>query len=63
MKPLGSEVAVCPLIVEPPLYVGVLNATVAVVVPVAVGVPIRGDLGTPSAKMFDDEKVPAPPLT
>ena len=63
MKPLGSEVAVYPLIVEPPLYVGVLNATVAVVVPVAVGVPIRGDLGTPSAKMSDDEKVPAPPLT
>ena len=66
VKPPGSEVAVYPLIVEPPSYVGVLNATVAVVVPVAVEVPIRGARGTPRAVMFednvDDEKVPAPPL-
>ena len=38
----------------------------ALVVPVAVEVPIRGARGTPRAVMFDDdvddEKVPAPPL-
>jgi len=38
--------AVYPVIVEPPLLAGAVNATLAVVAPVAVTVPIVGAPGT-----------------
>jgi hypothetical protein len=47
--PLGDDVAVYDVIVAPPLLAGAVNATVAVVEPVAVAVPIVGAPGTVAA--------------
>ena len=46
VKPPGEEVAVYEVIVAPPLETGAVKATVAVVDPVAVAVPIVGAPGT-----------------
>jgi hypothetical protein len=47
--PPGEDVAVYDVIVAPPLLAGAVNATVAVVEPVAVAVPIVGAPGTVAA--------------
>jgi hypothetical protein len=47
--PPGEDVAVYNVIVAPPLLAGAVNATVAVVEPVAVAVPIVGAPGTVAA--------------
>jgi hypothetical protein len=47
--PPGEDVAVYEVIVAPPLLAGAVNATVAVVDPVAVAVPIVGAPGTVAA--------------
>ena len=44
--PEGEEVAVYEVITDPPLLAGAVYATVAVVSPVAVAVPIVGAPGT-----------------
>jgi hypothetical protein len=44
--PLGLDVAVYDVITEPPSFAGAVYATVAVVEPVAVAVPIVGAPGT-----------------
>jgi hypothetical protein len=49
VKPPGEDVAVYNVIVAPPLLAGAVYATVAVVVPVAVAVPIVGAPGTEAA--------------
>jgi hypothetical protein len=46
LNPPVFATALYPVIAEPPLQVGAVNATVAVV-PVTVAVPIVGALGTP----------------
>jgi hypothetical protein len=49
VKPPGEDVAVYDVIVAPPLLAGAVNATVAVVEPVCVAVPIVGAPGTVAA--------------
>jgi hypothetical protein len=44
--PAGEDVATYFNMVEPPLFVGAVNETVAVVAPVAVAIPIVGAPGT-----------------
>jgi hypothetical protein len=53
----GLEVAVYEVIVAPPLLAGAVNATVAVVLPVAVAEPIVGACGTVAAviELEDDD--------
>jgi hypothetical protein len=46
VNPPGLDVAVYEVIAVPPLLTGAVNATVAVVDPVAVAVPIVGAPGT-----------------
>jgi hypothetical protein len=54
VPPLGVDVAVYSVIVEPPSLAGAVYATVAVVFPVAVAVPIVGAPGTPAVvTLFD----------
>ena len=48
VPPAGYEVAVYKVIGDPPSDEGAVNATVAVVGPVAVAVPMTGAPGTPS---------------
>lgn len=66
LPPAGFDVTVYAVMGEPPSDVGAVNVTVAVVLPVAVGVTMTGARGTPRAKMsddnVDDEKVPGLPL-
>ena len=62
VPPAGEEVAVYVVIVSPPLEAGCVKATVAVVDPVAVAVPIVGAPGTVRGVTEDDavEKLPLP---
>ena len=45
VPPAGDDVAVYVVIVDVPVYVGAVNAIVAVVAPVAVATPIPGASG------------------
>ena len=53
--PLGEEVAVYEVIVDPPLEPGAVKATVAVVDPVAVAVPTVGAPGTTAEVVIEFE--------
>ena len=55
LPPAGFDVTVYAVMGEPPSDVGAVNVTVAVVLPVAVGVTMTGARGTPRAKMSDDD--------
>jgi len=66
VPPLGEDVAVYNVIVEPPSLAGAVYATVAVEDPVAVAVPIVGAPGTLAVVMLFDAALAAPvpaPLT
>jgi len=55
--PPGDDVAVYETIVAPPLLLGTVNATVAVLAPVAVAVPIVGAVGAVIAEVAGNTAV------
>jgi hypothetical protein len=55
--PPGEDVAIYLKMGEPPLFVGAVNETVAVVAPVAIAIPIVGAPGTVCAFIVDGNKM------